>query len=113
MREDERRWEPAADLPRSYREFAEAVSAAVPAARLIGDPLRTLAYGTDASVYRLVPRLVVMADTEREVSAVLRAADRFGIPVTFRAAGTSLSGQAVTDSVLVVAGDAWNGCRDS
>ena len=29
------------------------------------------------------------------------------IPVTFRGAGTSLSGQAVTDSVLVIAGNHW------
>ena len=36
-----------------------------------------------------------------------------GTPVTFRAAGTSLSGQAVTDSVLVLLGDNWRGCRIS
>jgi hypothetical protein len=29
--------------------------------------------------------------------------------VTFRAAGTSLSGQAISDSVLIVLGDNWNG----
>ncbi|EWY36639.1 hypothetical protein N825_09970, partial [Skermanella stibiiresistens SB22] len=76
--------------------------------RVILDPLRLLAYGTDASFYRLVPRVVVKVDTEREITAVLAACRRDRLPVTFRAAGTSLSGQAVTDSVLIVLGEGWN-----
>ncbi len=80
----------------------------LPAERLIRDPLRRLAWGTDASFYRLVPRLVVKAESEEEVRQVLAACRRHGAPVTFRAAGTSLSGQAVTDSVLLVLGDAWD-----
>jgi len=80
----------------------------MPADRLIDDPLRTLAYGTDASFYRLVPQLVVKVVDEAEVARLLQLADRHATPVTFRAAGTSLSGQAITDSVLVVLdGNAW------
>jgi D-lactate dehydrogenase len=79
----------------------------VAAKRIISDPLRTLAYGNDASFYRLVPKIVIKAENEEEVAALLRASDSCRIPVTFRAAGTSLSGQAVTDSVLIVAGGAW------
>lgn len=80
----------------------------IPADRLIDDPLRLLTYGTDASFYRLVPQLVVKVRDEIEVSRLLELAGRHGTPVTFRAAGTSLSGQAVTDSVLVVLdGNAW------
>jgi D-lactate dehydrogenase len=71
------------------------------------DPLRTLAYGTDASFYRLIPRIVVRADNEAEVSRILRQTGSQNIPVTFRAAGTSLSGQAISDSVLLVAGESW------
>ncbi len=95
-------------LPDPYQRFLTEISAHVPEGRLFTDPLRTLAYGTDASFYRLVPRVVVWADSEAEVAAVLDAADRQGLPVTFRAAGTSLSGQAVSDSVLLVAGGRWN-----
>ncbi|UEM06906.1 FAD-binding oxidoreductase (plasmid) [Skermanella rosea] len=76
--------------------------------RVIRDPLRLLAYGTDASFYRLVPRVVVKVESEEEVAAILAACRRDRLPVTFRAAGTSLSGQAVTDGVLVVLGDRWN-----
>ena len=80
----------------------------IDADRLIDDPLRLLAYGTDASFYRLVPKLVVKVVDEDEVSRLLQLAHRHAAPVTFRAAGTSLSGQSVTDSVLVMLdGNAW------
>jgi D-lactate dehydrogenase len=95
-------------LPDRYQRFLADISGRMPASRIFTDPLRTLAYGTDASFYRLIPKIVVRADTEAEVAAVLRAADRHSVAVTFRAAGTSLSGQAVSDSVLVVAGGHWN-----
>lgn len=71
------------------------------------DPLHTLAYGTDASLYRLIPKMVVKAHNEDEVRHVLRCCSSLDIAVTFRAAGTSLSGQAITDSVLLVAGEEW------
>jgi D-lactate dehydrogenase len=95
-------------LPEPYLRFLTDISGRIPPGRLFTDPLRTLAYGTDASFYRLIPKIVVRADTEDEVAAVLTAADRRDVAVTFRAAGTSLSGQAVSDSVLVVAGGNWN-----
>ena len=95
-------------LPDRYQRFLTDISALVPQGRLFTDPLRTLAYGTDASFYRLIPKIVVRADTEAEVAAILKAADHADTPVTFRAAGTSLSGQAVSDSVLIVAGGSWN-----
>jgi D-lactate dehydrogenase len=95
-------------LPDRYQRFLADISGLVPQGRLFTDPLRTLAYGTDASFYRLIPKVVVRADTEAEVAAVLAAADRHDVAVTFRAAGTSLSGQAICDSVLVVAGPVWN-----
>ncbi|KAF0225357.1 MAG: FAD/FMN-containing [Rhodospirillaceae bacterium] len=85
------------------------LAALIPPHRLIDDPLRLLAYGTDASFYRLIPKLVVKADSEAEVLAVLAACRQENVPVTFRAAGTSLSGQAVTDSVLLLLGDGWGG----
>ncbi len=68
---------------------------------LCSDPVRTYAYGTDASFYRLNPKLVVKVHTEDEMRRILPIAKKHGVPVTFRAAGTSLSGQAITDSVLL------------
>ncbi|MGV3651268.1 MAG: FAD-binding and (Fe-S)-binding domain-containing protein [Devosia sp.] len=75
--------------------------------RIMTDPLYTYAYSGDASSYRLIPAVVVIVNTEAEVKAVIEAARAEGLPVTFRAAGTSLSGQAVTDGVLAVLGDGW------
>jgi D-lactate dehydrogenase len=75
--------------------------------RIYHDPLHTLALGTDASFYRLIPEMVIRANDENEVSLILQESSKLGIPVTFRAAGTSLSGQAITDSVLVIAGSNW------
>ena len=95
-------------LPENYNRFYSDLLAFIPATRLITDPLRTLVYGTDASFYRLIPKIVIKADSEEEVSRILQAADRHNIAITFRAAGTSLSGQAITDSVLVISGGNWN-----
>lgn len=96
----------------NYAGFAEALGAVLPAERIITDPLRRRVFGIDASFYRLVPELVVQVESEAEVAEVCRAAQRHGTPLTFRAAGTSLSGQAVTDAVLVRLGsDGWRGCQ--
>jgi D-lactate dehydrogenase len=75
--------------------------------RIMTDALMTYAYSGDASSYRLVPAVVVIINTEDEVRAVIEAARAEGLPLTFRAAGTSLSGQAITDGVLAVLGDGW------
>ena len=83
-----------------YDEVYRQLVSFIPESRVISDPLRTLAYGTDASFYRLTPKLVVEVADEKEVVRTLRLAGDWNTPVTFRAAGTSLSGQAVTDSIL-------------
>jgi D-lactate dehydrogenase len=94
-----------------YRELHARLAAVLGAERVICDPLRTLAYGTDASFYRLVPKVVAKVATVPELAEVLAAAGEARAPVTFRTAGTSLSGQAITDSVLVVLAGSWRGAR--
>ena len=93
-------------LPAAFLRDAERL---IPQDRRFDDPLSTLAFGTDASFYRLIPKLVIRVESEDEVVALLTLAQRHLVPVTFRAAGTSLSGQAISDSVLIVLGDNWNG----
>jgi len=90
-----------------YKRFYEALLPVIPKERMFHDALSTLAYGTDASFYRLIPKLVIRAKDEREIAAILHQADLMNIPVTFRAAGTSLSGQALSDSVLVIVSHGW------
>lgn len=60
-----------------------------------------LAGAHDASHYRLVPSALVVPRDAAEVGALLRAASVHGDAVTFRSGGTSLSGQSVTDDILV------------
>ncbi|WP_095191080.1 FAD-binding and (Fe-S)-binding domain-containing protein [Pseudomonas sp. Irchel 3E19] len=92
-------------LPAAFLRDAQQL---IPVERRFDDPLSTLAFGTDASFYRLIPQLVIRVESEDEVVALLQLAQRDHVPVTFRAAGTSLSGQAISDSVLIVLGDNWN-----
>jgi len=79
----------------------------VPSDRIYTDELRTLGWGTDASFYRQIPKVVVRSDNEEEVSRIVQTCKKYQLPFTFRAAGTSLSGQSCTDSVLIVAGKHW------
>ncbi len=92
-----------------YWEFRCEATKFIASDRIYTDELRRFAWGTDAGFYRLVPQIVVRSKDETEVSRLLRLASRMNIPVTFRAAGTSLSGQSISDSVLIVAGKNWEG----
>lgn len=99
------------NLNKAYSGFVKEISRTISRDRIYTDDLRCLAWGTDAGFYRLLPKVVVRARDEEEVQLVLRTASELGLPVTFRAAGTSLSGQAITDSILLVAGKYWEKYR--
>jgi D-lactate dehydrogenase len=66
-------------------------------------------YASDASPYRLLPRAVVMARDAEDVAKVLAYGRRSGIPVSFRAGGTSLNGQSQSDGILVDVRRHWTG----
>ncbi len=89
------------------KRFLNDIKGILPGDRVYTDELRTLAWGTDASFYRLTPQVVIRAKDESEVAAIVKLASKYGLPFTFRAAGTSLSGQSVSDSILIVAGKNW------
>lgn len=94
-------------LAPNYIEFKNILSKSIDSKRILDSPLQTLAYGTDASFYRLIPKIVILAQNEFEVIEIIKQANLLDIALTFRAAGTSLSGQAISDSVLVVATHGW------
>ncbi|MFO7766404.1 MAG: FAD-binding oxidoreductase, partial [Pelovirga sp.] len=98
-------------LPAPYQDFLTAVSKTLPKKQLTTDPLKTVTFGTDASFYRLIPKIVIHVENQGEVQLILREANKRKLPVTFRAAGTSLSGQAISDSILVQLGKGWQGYR--
>lgn len=94
-------------MKENYKQFVSRISAFIPQDRIYTDDLRCLAWGTDAGFYRHIPQVVVRSKNEDEVSQLLKTASEMNLPVTFRAAGTSLSGQSNTNSILIVAGKNW------
>ena len=70
-----------------------------------------LSYCRDASVYRMVPDAVAKPKNENEVEDLFNYSRNNKIPITFRTAGTSLSGQSVTNGILVEVKDYWNRFR--
>ncbi|MER3422272.1 MAG: FAD-binding oxidoreductase, partial [Nitrospiraceae bacterium] len=86
-------------------EKKQAVSADL--RRLIGsekvrDDVPTLtAYAVDASIYRLIPKAVVLAESEDDVQLAVEYAARMGVPLTPRAAGTNLTGSAIGSGIIL------------
>ncbi len=79
--------------------------------RVLFRPIDRLGHAVDASIYRLIPEAVVRPRDLAEVRELLSYARRHRRHITFRAAGTSLSGQAVTDDLLVEVAPFWRGVR--
>ena len=92
---------------KTYDAFIRELRQFISPDRVYTDELRTLGWGTDASFYRQIPKVVIRSDSEEEISRVVKTCRLYKLPYTFRAAGTSLSGQSCTDSVLIVAGKHW------
>ncbi len=87
--------------------LTQALLSALPAQQVITDDLRRLAYGTDASFYRLIPQVIAVIENEEQARTVLATAGQHQTPVSFRAAGTSLSGQAISNGVLALIGEGF------
>src|SRR5690349_8728475 len=75
--------------------------------RVLARPIDRLARSVDASIYRLIPEVVVRPRDVREVKALLAYCAAHGRHLTFRTAGTSLSGQALSDDILVELAPLW------
>jgi D-lactate dehydrogenase len=95
----------------SNEEIARALGELVGPAKVLTRLIERTAKAGDASIYRLTPRLVVQPATPEEMIQVLQYCRANGLYLTFRAAGTSLSGQAVTDGILVDISQAWKRMR--
>ena len=77
------------------------LAAILPADEILDRPIDLVARSADASFYRLIPKAVVRPRNVEDVRALFRFSRQERVPLTFRTAGTSLSGQAVTDGLLV------------
>jgi len=90
--------------PQALRQGLERI---VGPAQVLDRPVDRVAFAADASVYRLIPAAVVFPRTLEEIRELFRLSHASGTPLTFRGAGTSLSGQAITDGVLVELARHW------
>ena len=93
-------------LIRDYERFAKEAKT-ICKDRVYTDYLRRYAYGVDASCYSYLPKVVVKAEDEQEVRRLIRLCQQCGTPFTFRAAGSSLSGQCSSEDVLIVCNDGF------
>lgn len=84
----------------SVKACLEHLKSVLPGSIRDDDYMRAL-YSTDASIYQVTPLAVVVPRHRDEIQAVMEAAHQFGVPVTARAAGSSLAGQAVNRSIMV------------
>src|SRR5215203_695817 len=88
-------------------DLASRLTNIIPSARVRARLIDRIAYANDASYFRLVPQAVVQPNSISELQSLFEFTQQNKIPMTFRAAGTSLSGQAVTDGILVDISKHW------
>jgi len=93
----------------SERSLREALRQILPHERIKDRLIDRHSYARDASFYRLIPQVVVQPVNEEEIISLFEFSRHSRIPLVFRAAGTSLSGQSITDGILVEITDAWLG----
>ena len=85
------------------------LSLAIGKQQVYTDDLTLTASAADAGCYRKIPKIVLKPQDEKQLIGALRVLHETGTNLTFRAAGTSLSGQSISDSVLLQArGHHWS-----
>lgn len=94
-------------LDKNYKNLANKLIRNLEPSRVITDDSLCHALGTDASFYRVTPKIIVKVADKNELSSTIILCQQYNAAYTFRAAGTSLSGQALSDSVLIMLTDDW------
>ena len=97
-----RPWDAFGDTERRRRDVVTALSHVLPPHAMLFRQEDIAPYECDAlSAYRTRPLIVVLPETERQVSDVLFICHRMEVPVVARGAGTGLSGGAMPHSMGV------------
>ena len=89
----------------------DSLAAIVGPDRVLDRPVDLIAFASDASFYRLIPKAVAFAGSVEDIRGLFRLSHERNLPMTFRAAGTSLSGQSVSDGILVEVARNWRGIQ--
>jgi D-lactate dehydrogenase len=92
----------------AHSNIGKLLEAILPADRIKTNLIDLVASAPDAGFYYLRPQAVVLPVSEDEVIKLFAFSQQHKIPLVFRTAGTSLSGQSVTDGILVDLSQHWN-----
>ena len=97
--------------PIPTEEVGARLKAILEPSRVLTRAIDRIAFASDGSLYRLIPQAVVQPVDVAEVRTLFQFSQQQRVPLTFRAGGTSLSGQAITDGILVDIGRHWRAAR--
>ena len=79
----------------------------LPAERIRSRLIDRYAFASDASHFYMVPEVVVQPTSIEEIQKLFLLSQKTKVPITFRAAGTSLCGQSITNGILVDISRHW------
>jgi D-lactate dehydrogenase len=83
----------------------------LPADRIKTRYIDLVSFAADAGFYYLLPVAVVQPVNEQEVVLLFKLSRDYKTPIVFRTGGTSLSGQAITNGILVDLSQFWKRSR--
>jgi len=86
----------------------EALKKIIPEYRIRARYIDLISFASDAGFYHLVPKAVVQPLNEAEIISLFQFSQQYNIPLVFRTGGTSLSGQSITNGILVDLSQSWN-----
>jgi hypothetical protein len=93
----------------SSKDIKTNLSASIDDSRILIRPIEPIAHAADAGFYSLIPKAVVQAQGLDEIRSLFAFSQQHHIPMTFRTAGTNLSGHAISDGLLVDIARNWRG----
>src|SRR6478609_325676 len=88
--------------------FIKTLNKLIPPERFKTRSIDLYAYSSDAGFYEILPIAVCFPVSELEIIAIIQQAMTYNVPITFRAGGTSLSGQTVGEGLIVDLSRSWN-----
>jgi len=95
------------DSSRPSGEIGKQLRTILGSGRVLDRAIDRIAFSSDASFYSLIPQAIVQPATLEEIDALFHFSRTQKVPLVFRAGGTSLSGQAITNGVLVDISRYW------
>lgn len=91
--------------------LSEELGKILPPSRIRARYIDLVSFASDAGFYYLLPKAVVQPVNEAEIISLFQFSVAHDLPVVFRTGGTSLSGQSITDGILVDLSQYWRAVK--